>query len=195
MIKDLEVFSFFAGRPCNNISKEEYDKAEYLILGHFTTSKFLDSILTNGIKAPVETNNYSNRDMFIEGDKYYIYLTSHFDSVFARNAVAKFCGHEILILVKVKKDTLECDNLENYYTNKGISLNCQNEIYKALVQGKGLSYQCRTKVKIPPEQIIEVLDVEEVSKNRLLPNESYSERAPLPLSKLREKVNIKLLRY
>lgn len=51
MQKELELFSFFYGRPCRYVTEEEYKMSEYIILGHFTTSTFLDSILSKGLIA------------------------------------------------------------------------------------------------------------------------------------------------
>lgn len=195
MKKELELFSFFYGYPCKNVTKEQYEKSKYIILGHFTTSIFLDSILSNGLKAPINTNCFANKDMFVNGDEYYIYLTSHFDPIFAENAIKKFNGEKILILVKVEKETLELDNLMNFYTNKGIKLNCQETIYETLVKAQHVMCQCRTKIEILPEQIIEVLDVNEVNINRILSNESYLNRKSLTLSELKENISIELLRY
>ena len=194
MNKELELFSFYYGYPCSNITWEEYENSEYIILGHFTTSVFLDSILLDGLDAPINTNKFSNKDMFMDGDEYYIYLTGHFDSLFAENAVKKFGGKKILLLVKVRKKTLELDDLRNIYTNQGIDLTCQRTIYEVL--HKNIMCQCRTKVKILSEQIIEILDVDKIFSERLTINEkSYLNRRYLTFSELKKNVNIELLRF
>lgn len=195
MKKELELFSFYYGYPCNNVTKEEYEMSEYIILGHFTTSSFLDSILSNGLKAPINTNYFSNKDMFTKGDEYYVYLTGHFDSVFAENAVKKFGGKKILILVKVNKNNLELDDLMSIYTNKGISLTCQKTLYETLVISPNMMCQCRTRIEILPEQIIEIFDVDKIIKNKLLPNEDFFNRKFLTLSKLKKNIDIDLLKY
>lgn len=98
-------------------------------------------------------------------------------------------------MVKVKKETLELDNLMNFYSNKGIELNCQKTMYEALVHAKNMMCQCRTKIEILPEQIIEVLDVDKVVAIKLPLNGSYRNIQPLTLSELKNNVNIELLRY
>lgn len=151
----LKLFSFYFAKPCTNISFKEYSESEYVILGHFTTTVFLDSILKNGIQSPKYTGNFSNKEIFSESDKSYIYLSGHFDRVFSQYTVKKFGGKEVLLLVKVKKDTLELDDINNIYSKKGLDLNCPNEVYNVLT--KSLFSQCRTKQSICANQIVEVL--------------------------------------
>ena len=56
--------------------------------------------------------------------------------------------------------------------------------------------QCRTKVKILSEQIIEILDVDKIFSERLTINEeSYLNRRYLTFSELKKNVNIELLRF
>lgn len=193
MISTLDLFSFYFAKPCKNISYDEYINAEYIILGHLTTSIFLDSILKNGIKAPEYTGNFSNKDMFIDIDKYYIYLAGHFDRVFSENAVKKFGGKEILILIKVKRNTLELDDLNGMYSKQGISLTSNEEIHNVLTQN--LFSQCRTKESILPEQIIEVFDVNKIMNTKLFSEESFVNMKPLTFIDLKKNIDINLLKW
>lgn len=189
----LSLFSFNFAKPCKNVTYDKYNHAKYIILGHFTTSSFLGSILKDGLKAPKCTGNISNKEIIEENYNNYIYLTGHFDRVFSQNAVKKFGGNEILILLKIKKDTLELDDVNRVYSKKGISLTSVKDIYNALTQT--LFSQCRTTQNILPNQIIEILDIEKIIENKFLFQESYSNRKSLTFEELKEKIDINLLKW
>lgn len=125
-------------------------------------------------------------------DRYYIYLSGHFDRVFSENAVKRFGGEEILILVKIKRDILELDDVNHVYSKKGISLTSNKDIYNALTQS--LFSQCRTKHKIPSEQILEILNIEKIIRNKSFLEESYLNMKSLTLEELKEKIDINFLR-
>ncbi len=185
MNNTLQLFSFYFNKPCKHISFKEYNSAKYVILGHFTTSVFLNLILKNGIQSSQYTRDTSNKKVFKE-DESYIYLVGHYDRVFSKKSVEKFGGNEILILVKVKKDTLELNDVNFVYSKKGIKLTSNKDIYNALTQS--LFSQCRTKENILPEQIIGVLDVEKIEQNKLFIEESYKNTELLTLEKLEERI-------
>lgn len=192
MNNTLQLFSFYFDKPCKYISFKEYNSAKHVILGHFTTSVFLNSILENGIQLSQYTGNSSYKEIFKEDDENYIYLAGHFDRDFSKNAVKKFGGNEILILVKVKRDTLELDDVNNIYSKKGIKLNSNKDIYNALTQS--LFSQCRTKQIILPEQIIGILDIEKIEPRKLAIEEYYKNAKLLTLEELQKKIDDNLLK-
>lgn len=95
--------------------------------------------------------------MSAPGDEHYIYLAAHYDNVFSKNAVEKYGGEQVLILIEIDKDALELDDLNQKYTKKNISLKDQEELHKALTQN--IFAQCRTKTEIKPSQIVKVLQL------------------------------------
>ena len=159
--KIINCFSFeaFNFSHLEKITLEEFINAKYIILGHLTTSIFLDSILQNGLLSPKKTNIYSNDDMLMEGHENYIWLTSHLDIVFAQNAVKKHGGEPILILVKIEPHKLELDNLFNRHSSEGIELNNLSHIYKEL-QNPGAA-QARIKEHIPASNIVTVYRIDD----------------------------------
>ena len=173
----LDVFSFTPFNPAwNRIKKEEFFNADKIILGHFTTSKFLTNILKNGLQPASVTSNYSNDDMLHPGDENYIYLTANYDRGFSKNAVEKYGGEEILLVVSVERKYLELDDLMQKYSSKNISLNDQDILYDALTTS--LYPQCRTKYPISPDSIISILntkDNEFLYKNVTQENPLYSD--------------------
>lgn len=153
----LDLFSFKSFKPFSHISYEEFKQAKTFILGHFTSSKFLSKILEDGLIPPSITGNFSNDDMIAKGDEDYIYLAAHYDNVFSRNAIEKYGGNEILILLEVDKSTLELDDLHQKYSRDNINLADQIKLHEVLTQD--IFAQCRTKKHIKPSQIIKVLEV------------------------------------
>jgi hypothetical protein len=156
----LDLFSFTPFNPAwNRVTKEEFFNADKIILGHFTTSKFLTSILENGLQPVSVTQNYSSDDMVQAGDENYIYLAANYDRVFSKNAVEKHGGEEILLIVSVERKYLELDDLMQKYSSKNISLDDKDILYDALTSD--LYPQCRTKYPINPDNIISILSAKD----------------------------------
>lgn len=153
----LDLFSFDSFSPFFHIEYKEFDKAGTLVLGHFTTSIFLDKILENGLQPPAKTGKYSNDDMIVPGDEHYIYLAAHYDNVFSKNAVERYGGDQILILIEIDKSALELDDLNQKYSKENVNLKDQEELHKALTQN--IFAQCRTKTEIRPSQIVKALQL------------------------------------
>ena len=154
-MKIIDCFTFTNLVP--KISKQDFNHATHLCLGHFTSSAFLNEISNNGLLPPSHTGKISNEDMFCAGDENYIYFTARYDKVFAENATNKYGGRQMLFLVYIEKNALELDDLNGFYTNKGIiNLKDQDILYDTLQNKYNNNFnQCRTKVKILPSKIIE----------------------------------------
>ena len=129
--------------------------------------------MENGLLPPIETKRYSNFHNAQPGDENYIYLITHYDPFFAQEAVKKYGGEEILIIVTAKKENLELDNFHNVYTNPELrniqNLKDQNELYKTLAGNDGYA-QCRSLVGIEPNQILEVFKLNELYTHPCLRN-------------------------
>lgn len=173
----LDVFSLTPfNLAWNRIKKEEFFNADKIILGHFTTSKFLPNILEHGLQPPSITKNYSNDDMLHPGDENYIYLAANYDRAFSKNAVKKYGGEEILLIVSVERKYLELDDLMQKYSSKNISLNDPCILFDALTTD--LYPQCRTQKPISPDRIISILsakDNEFLYKEAIQENPLYSD--------------------
>lgn len=97
--------------------------------------------------------------MLHPGDENYIYLAANYDRVFSKNAVEKYGGEEILLMVSVERKYLELDDLMQKYSSKNISLNDQDILFDALTTD--LYPQCRTKYPIGPDSIISILSAKD----------------------------------
>ena len=163
--------------------KDIFEASEELILGHFTSSIFLESILNEGLLPPSKTNKYSNFHDAQPGDENYIYLITHYDSFFAQKAVEKYGGEEIVIMVRVKKETLELDNFNNVYTHwrgvQNFNPRDSNQLYRTLA-GDDTFSQCKTSISINPEQILEIYKVNELYNHSFI-KRNYN---PLPYTLL-----------
>lgn len=160
--KVIDLFSFVPFATFSHkISYDEYNNADYIILGHMTSSFFLEEILIKGLLPPVLTNNYSNKTMFENGDENYIYLTAHLDRCFSQNAVEKYPGEEILLLVKIEIQSLELDDLKKYYSKQNIDLR-NPEVLHHVLTTPTFDCNCRTKKHITPDSIIEVFKIKDL---------------------------------
>jgi len=171
----ISIFSFVPFCPSIHISFDDYLASNYVILGHFTTSVFLEKILDFGLLPANKTNMFSNIDMFINGDDEFVYLAGHFDHVFSQNAIKKFGGEEILLIVKIERSELELDDLLKHHSKQNRDIQDHKQIYKILTQD--IFSQCRTKSTIPPENILHVLSVDKILNNMYLSSEKRKLKA------------------
>jgi len=164
-MKVIDLFSYKNKEfePFKEISLEVFKNSDSIILGHFTSSKFLEGICQHGICPPTKTKMFSNKDnLFSDGDEKYIYLSSHFDSFFSENAVKKHGGDEILILVKISPLDLELDNIRNRHIDQGLQLNNLEKIFEELQNP--WAAQARTKTTIFPKNILKVIDLKTMNE-------------------------------
>ena len=93
----------YLSRPPRN--RAELDSASEIILGHFTSSKFLASIKTNGLIPDIKKERAMDDNL--PSDETSVYLLTTFDRFYMNRAV-KFHGGEALIIeVKVPRRTLQ----------------------------------------------------------------------------------------
>lgn len=179
----IDIFSFMPFCPCSHISYDDYIASKYIILGHFTSSIFIENILKNGLLPAKETNKFSNNDMFSDGDDDFVYLAGHFDHVFSENAIKKFGGEEILLIVKIERNKLELDDLQKQYSRQNKDIQDQKQIYTVLTQE--IYSQCRTKSIIPPENILHIFNVNKILNNTYLSSKKRELKA-FGVSKIKE---------
>jgi len=88
-------------------SRAEFDAAHQFILGHFTSSNFLERILTDGLVP----DTYKKRavDDNLPSDTNSVYLLTTFDRFYANRAVKHHGGHAIIIEVLVERRRLSAD--------------------------------------------------------------------------------------
>lgn len=171
----VNVFSFVPFCPSSHISFDNYLASNYVILGHFTTSVFLEKILDFGLLPANKTNMFSNVDMFENGDDEFVYLAGHFDHAFSENAIKKFGGEEILLIVKTERQKLELDDLLKHHSKQNRDIKDHKQIHKVLTQE--IFSQCRTKSVIPPENIMYVLNVDKILNNTHLSSKKRERKA------------------
>lgn len=191
--KIVDIFSFLPFGGIKQICKEDFFTSEYLIMGHFTSSFLLTHILKEGLQPPSVTTIFSNAEQSKPGDEKNIYLIGHIDDIYSQNAVKKYGGTEILILVQIKRENIELDDFLNHHSSRGIMTNSQEEIYEVFSQT--ISPECCTKTGISPDQIIEVLDVNKIRKHtrNIVP---IKNRVQMNMNDLaRHGINIEELRY
>jgi len=176
----LDLFSFNSRFLLNQITYNEFSVVNKIILGHFTTSTFLNDILKYGLLPPIITSKYSNDDIFVSNDAKYIYLTTQYSylamSIISRNAVNKYGGEEIVLVVEVNKEDLELDNLNGHYTKQGITdFKDEQLLYEELTQNPCFS-QCRIKKAIRPNQILKIINRASFYKTNLFDSIKESDK-------------------
>lgn len=88
-------------------SRSEFDHATEFILGHFTSSAFLESILQYGLIPDTENSRSTNDRLLC--DKSAVYLTTGYDKFYAERAVNSHGGRPIVIQVLVNRASLAAD--------------------------------------------------------------------------------------
>lgn len=143
--------------PIDSIPIDEFNKYEYCILRHYTSSELLNSIQENGLLPPSQSNIHpSNFDkLSSDEDRHYIYLTGNEDWFFSENAVKIYGGKPVELTVKVALGSVEADNYANLYSSKGIDPKDMNIIHTKLIAE--LNRNCRTKHPIKPENILDII--------------------------------------
>lgn len=178
MSTQLDLFSFKKYYPITSVSREELLNTESVILGHFTSSIFIDSILSRGLIAQSETNIQSVGGHTNINDYEYIYLTREFDTFFSEKSVEKFQGKEILIIVNIPTNLLETDPFGGNTT----STNLEEILYVINKTQRNF----RVHKKIERNMIIAIYDVSDLKAHNLLSNSSYN---PIPYSLVHHKLN------
>ena len=88
-------------------NRAEFDAANQFILGHFTTSTFLPSIMKHGLTP--DTHKERAVDDRVPSDSKSVYLLTIYDSLYMERAMKRHGGEAISIEVRVKKSALSPD--------------------------------------------------------------------------------------
>jgi hypothetical protein len=124
------------------------DSASEIILGHFTSSKFLASVKTNGLIPDIKKERAM--DDTPPSDETSVYLRTTFDRFYMNRAV-KFHGGEALIIeVKVPRRTLRADEAWIAPDERPIR-DASEALYRTMCGG-----QCKHLGAVVPDQILSI---------------------------------------
>lgn len=98
-------WSSYRSRPPD--TRQELESATHLILGHFTTSTFLDSILQHGLIP--DSSKERAMDDNQPSDTESVYLTAMYDRFYQDRAVEHHGGEAIVVEVLVERASLVAD--------------------------------------------------------------------------------------
>ncbi len=98
------LYSLRSGPPQ---SRDDFDRSSEFILGHFTSSVFLESILERGLLPDTEKNRAINDRL--PSDCESVYLTARYDRFYAERAVKHHDGEPIVIEVLVDRHSIIAD--------------------------------------------------------------------------------------
>ena len=88
-------------------SREEFEAATAFILGHFSSSSFLDSILQHGLIP--DTFKERSVDDRVPSDNSSVYLATTYDRFYAERAAKHHMGQPIIVEVVVERSKLVAD--------------------------------------------------------------------------------------
>ncbi len=142
---DLSL-DFFSRRSSPPGSFEEMKRSEYLILGHCTTSAFLEEIKRNGLVPDYHKGRSINDGL--PSDPNYVYLFARLDKYFLKRAVRHHGGKGIVVAVQVELALLEADENAIAPADHG-KFPSDFLLYKSLCMN-----QCRHRGQIRPNQIL-----------------------------------------
>jgi hypothetical protein len=134
-----------------NVNKK-LTKNSNVILGHLTSSTFYDWIMEKGILASSITSFEGCGGHELPDDHEYVYLTRYLDTFFSENAIKKFGGKQILIIVEVPINMIETDPYGGNLASSELF-----EINKVIT---GTQRNFRVKNHIPPEMIQGVYSID-----------------------------------
>jgi len=153
---DLKILNLFSLDNRNIQIKEEmfFNNIESVILGHLTSSIFIPDILQKGLLAQNKTGNESVGGHNSNADKDYIYLARSLDTFFSEQAVKRYGGEEILILLDIPLISLETDPFGG-----NLASSERKETFKAI---KETSRNFRVKECISPLNILDIQTVKDL---------------------------------
>ena len=125
-------------RSCSNYkskapqSREEFDSVTEFILGHFTSSSFLDKILKEGLLPdPHKERAIDDR---VPSDSKSVYLASTYDWSYAERAVQHHKGKAIVIDVLVERQSVVADE-SSLSPNDLVTCDSDTALYHSLCLG------------------------------------------------------------
>ena len=98
-------YPYYRSKPPQ--SREEFDFITEFVLGHFTSSSFLDSIMNDGLLPDI----YNERAIAdgVPSDNQSVYLTPNYSRFYADRAVQHHKGRAIVIDVLVERQSVVAD--------------------------------------------------------------------------------------
>lgn len=146
-----EWSSYRSGPPR---TREELMAASHLILGHFSTTTFLDSILSHGLIPDYRKERVI--DISVPSDAESVYLTAMYDRFYGKRAVEHHGGSPIVVEVIVSLDSLLAD--ESAVSPAALAGSTPEQ---ALFLGLCTSSQaCKHKGPIPLSQILSISHID-----------------------------------
>ena len=142
-----EVLTFKSRLP---ICEKEFPFATEFVLGHFTSSAFLPSILDHGLLPDVEKSRAI--DDRVPSDSESVYLATTFDRYYVERATRHHGGEGIAVEVRVFRSVLFAD--EGQLQSAALEQNSpEMALYLSMCGGA-----CKHKGPILPSQILSITD-------------------------------------
>jgi len=133
-------------------TQEEFENATEFILGHFTSSSFLDSILKHGLIP--DTRKERCVDDRVPSDNESVYLTARYDQLYSERAVKAHGGKPILVEVKVDRNSIYAD--ESALTSGTLANSTPTDaLYLSLCYGA-----CKHYGSIPLSDILSISELD-----------------------------------
>ncbi len=142
-----EFFSYQSGPPRD---EKEFLSATEFILGHFTSSFFLSSILEHGLLPDVEKTRAT--DDGVPSDSKSVYLATTFDRYYLRRAVERHRGEGLVVEVQVFRSALLADESQSASANLE-QASPDEALYLSMCGGA-----CKHRGLIPSSQILSITD-------------------------------------
>jgi len=129
-------------------NRAELESASELILGHFTSSTFLPSIIAGGLTP--DTNKERATNDGLPSDDRSVYLLTTFDRFYLDRAVKSHGGEPLVIEVKVLRAALTAD--EEWLAPIELPItDSLDALYKTMCGGA-----CKHLGPVPPRQILSI---------------------------------------
>ena len=131
-------------------SEDEFRSASEFILGHFTSSVFLDSILKYGLIPDVDGSRAIEDGL--RSDSESVYLATRIDRLYLKRAIQHHNGKGIAVEVQVPRSALLAD--ENYLAPSELErISPETALYLSMCSGA-----CKHRGPIPQAQILSITD-------------------------------------
>ena len=130
--------------------REIFDEATEFILGHFTSSSFIGSILENGLVPDADKERAV--DDRVPSDRTSVYLAASYDPFYFRRAVENHGGEGILIEVLAFKKNLLPDEA---WIPSDSQTDWALDLYKSMCGGV-----CKHRGRIPLSHILSIYSIQ-----------------------------------
>ena len=132
------------------IDRAEFSAANQFILGHFSTSTFLSSIMKHGLTPDAHEDRTVDDD--VPSDSMSVYLLTTYDRFYMERATKYHGGEAISIEIRVNKYALSADEAQLHHYDL-TTLDDEEALYVSMCGGA-----CKHNGAIPLASILSIYD-------------------------------------